>query len=124
MRDSNQDALGAAQHDQIACFVVADGAGGHRGGELAAKIVVESVLAKFASQCAFGARALLSYVEHAIAQVAQAKRGAPRLEQMSATVASLLIDQSNGRAVWAHLGDSRVYLFRAGRLHAVTRDHS
>lgn len=124
MRASNQDAIGALQQDEMACFVVADGAGGHQGGEMAARIVVESVLAKFAGESSFGARALRSYVEHAIAQVAQAKQAAPELADMSATVASLLIDQSNGRAVWAHLGDSRVYLFRAARLHAVTRDHS
>jgi serine/threonine protein phosphatase PrpC len=124
MRASNQDAIGAVRQDEMSCFVIADGAGGHEGGEIASKLVVDAVLEKFNGESSFGARALRSYIEHAIAQVAQAKRSSARLQDMSATVAALLVDQTNGRAVWAHLGDTRLYLFRGKRLHAVTKDHS
>lgn len=125
MRASNQDCIGLASQDEMSCFVVADGAGGHQGGEIASRIVVESVLAKFGAESSFSTRALRCYVEHAVGEVAAAKRGAAaELGEMSATVAALLIDQANARAVWAHLGDSRIYLFRGGVLHKVTRDHS
>ncbi len=56
--------------------------------------------------------------------MAQAKGADPKLSDMSSTVAALLIDQQAARAVWAHLGDTRIYLFRGGRLLAVTSDHS
>jgi len=124
MRATNQDAVGEAQHGDIACFVIADGAGGHEGGEIAARIVVESTLGKFASAPSFGARALLSYVKAAIDQVARDKKSIPSRADMSSTVAALLVDGASGQALWAHLGDTRVYLFRGQRLHAVSKDHS
>lgn len=124
MRASNQDAIGDAQHDALTCFVMADGAGGHEGGEVASRLVVDAILRKFEDEACFGARALLSYLDHAIASVAQAKRDAPIHQDMSATAAALLVDRSNGRAVWAHLGDTRIYHFRGARLLAATRDHS
>jgi serine/threonine protein phosphatase PrpC len=124
MRDTNQDAIGAARNGELACFVIADGTGGHLGGEVASRIVVDTVLAAFCASPAFGAPALLSYVGEASAKVAQAKLADARLSDMSTTVAALLVDQASGRAAWAHLGDSRIYLFRGGRVHAVTKDHS
>lgn len=123
-RASNQDAMGAAQQDDMVCFVVADGAGGHEGGEVASRMVVDAVIRKFLGESSFGTGALRSYVEHASAALAQGKLLTPRQRDMSATVATVLIDQSNGRAVWAHLGDTRIYMFRNGRLRCVTRDHS
>lgn len=124
MRASNQDAVGEAQHGDIACFIIADGAGGHEGGEVAAGIVVEAMLEKFAAAPAFGAHALLSYTTHAIESVAKNKQIHARNHDMSATVAALMVDQINGQAWWAHLGDTRIYLFRDAALLAVTRDHS
>ncbi|WP_166895803.1 protein phosphatase 2C domain-containing protein [Massilia sp. CCM 8734] len=124
MRASNQDAVGEAQHGDISCFIIADGAGGHEGGEVAAHIVVEAMLEKFAAAPAFGAHALLSYTANAIASVAKNKQTQPQNHDMSATVAALLVDQANAHALWAHLGDTRVYLFRDAQLVSVTRDHS
>ena len=94
MRAANQDAIGAARNGELACFVIADGIGGHHGGEVASRIVVDAVLAAFCAEPAFGAPALLAYVGQATAQ-----RGAvpscadPQLADMSTTVAALLIDQ-------------------------------
>jgi serine/threonine protein phosphatase PrpC len=123
-RPSNQDAIGHSLQDGMACFVMSDGAGGHEGAEVASNIVVGAVLEKFLGASSFGVRALLSYVAHATGEVARARLAVPRQHDMSATVAALLVDQGNGRAVWAHLGDTRIYLFRGDKVHAVTRDHS
>jgi serine/threonine protein phosphatase PrpC len=124
MRAANQDAIGAARYGELACFVVADGTGGHHGGEVASRIVADAVLGAFCAQPTFGVDALLSYIAQASDKVAQARRADPELADMSSTVAALLVDQESARAVWAHLGDSRIYLFRGARLHAVTHDHS
>jgi serine/threonine protein phosphatase PrpC len=123
-RSSNQDAQNSVQLDGLACFVVSDGAGGHAGGEVASSIVVKAVIDSFLQELSFGARALQFYVEHAIARVAQAKIAEEPLNDMSATVAILLIDMENRQALWAHLGDTRVYQFRDGRVCRITRDHS
>jgi serine/threonine protein phosphatase PrpC len=124
MRAANQDAIGAARNGELACFVIADGTGGHHGGEVASRIAADAVLGAFCDAPAFGAAALLSYAARATSSVAQAKRADAQLAGMSTTVAALLIDQQAARAVWAHLGDTRIYLFRGGRVHAATVDHS
>jgi len=123
-RPSNQDTVGEAFQDPLACFVVADGAGGHEGGEIASRVVVDSILTRFRQGPAFGPEALLGYAASASADVAKRKQHEPRLADMSTTVAALLVDRARGQALWAHLGDSRVYLFRQGRLHAMSKDHS
>jgi serine/threonine protein phosphatase PrpC len=124
MRAANQDAIGAARNGELACFAIADGTGGHQGGEVASRIVADTVLGGFCAAPECSADALLSCVAQASAKVAEAKRADRQLEDMSSTVAALVVDQESARAVWVHLGDSRIYLFRDNRLHAVTQDHS
>ncbi len=123
-RATNQDTIGEAYYDQLACFVLADGAGGHEGGEVASRVVVDAVLDCFKDRPAFGPDALLGYAKSASDEVAKRKLAQPQYNDMSTTVAALLIDLARGQALWGHLGDSRVYLFRAARLHAMSKDHS
>ena len=123
-RATNQDTVGEAFHAQLACFVLADGAGGHEGGEVASRVVVDAILNCFRTKPGFGPDALLSYAESASSDVAKRKQQEPRYADMSTTVCALLVDRAYGQALWAHLGDSRVYLFREARLHAMSKDHS
>lgn len=122
-RAANQDALASVQRDDVACFVISDGAGGHIGGEVASKLVVDAVIESFLREQSFSVRALQSYLDQAIRQVAHGRLDS-RVADMSATVAVVMIDQHNACALWGHLGDTRVYLFRAGQLMQVTKDHS
>lgn len=123
-RRCNQDMLGSACRDDLACFVVSDGAGGHEGGAVASSVVVRAVLEKFLLELSFGHHALRSYIDFAIAEVVQRKKEGDRLTNMSSTVAAVLIDQKNRCALWAHMGDTRVYLFRHGTVLKATKDHS
>lgn len=123
-RASNQDFFGCAMQDDLACLVVSDGVGGQQGGEIAAHIVVDSILARFRQESLFGERALRSYLNFATAEVAARKQREPRLKEMSATVATVLIDCQNHSAQFAHLGDTRIYLFRQKKLAMNTKDHS
>ncbi len=123
-RAGNQDRLGFAEQDELACFVVADGVGGMLGGEVASETVVNAILARFLQESLYGERALRSYLDHAVASVAQRKHGEPALKDMSATVAVVLLDRQNHSALLAHLGDTRIYVFRHGRLLHVSKDHS
>jgi serine/threonine protein phosphatase PrpC len=123
-RQANQDALAAAEQDDLACFVVSDGVGGQAGGEIASNIIVEAVIGSFLREASFAPRALRSYIECAAAEVRSRKSEEQRLREMSATVAALLVDRKNRTALWTHLGDTRVYLFRRNRIHTMTRDHS
>lgn len=123
-RQFNQDMLGSARQDDLACFVVSDGAGGHEGGEIASNVVVNAVIDKFLLESSFGPHALRSYIDYAIAKIVQRKMEEDRLVNMSATVAAVLIDQKNRCALWAHMGDTRIYFFRQSRAQRVTKDHS
>jgi serine/threonine protein phosphatase PrpC len=123
-RATNQDTVGEAFQDPLACFVVADGAGGHEGGEIASRVVVDAVVNGFNEAPAFGPQALLGYAARASGDVAARKLHDARYADMSTTVAALLVDCARGQVIWAHLGDTRIYLFRQARLHAMSKDHS
>ena len=123
-RQSNQDALATCSQDELTCFVMSDGAGGHEGGEIASRLVIDAIVEKFMQEASFSARALRSYVDWAIVKVAQNKKLNTKQQNMSATMAAVLIDKSNRCALWAHLGDTRIYMFRQGKIISVTKDHS
>jgi len=123
-RQVNQDSWGSVLQEDLACVIVADGVGGQYGGEIASNIVVHSIMEMFVEEASFGPRALQSYIEHAIVQLTRRQAQIPRLKDMSSTVAVLLIDQKNRCALWGHMGDTRLYLFRRGKLLSATKDHS
>ncbi len=123
-RPSNQDALASAIENNLACFVVSDGVGGHVGGEIASKLITETIVHQFRQELIFSPRALQSYVAVAAMELEERKKSEARLKEMSATVAVILIDAANASALWAHLGDTRVYHFRSDKILSVTKDHS
>ncbi len=123
-RSANEDYVDSLQLPDVntTCWVVADGLGGHRGGAIASKLVVETALRSFREQPAVSADAVQRHVDQAQEALLAAQRSDASLAQMRSTIVVLI---SNGReAVWGHVGDSRLYQLSGNRVVARTRDHS
>jgi serine/threonine protein phosphatase PrpC len=119
-RANNQDSGYAGEH----LFVVADGMGGHAGGDVASAIAVKRII-ETDRQFASGSDAefaLHTALTAANAQLAETVFDHSELTGMGTTVSGLII--VNGQVVIAHIGDSRIYLLRDGELSQVTADHT
>jgi PPM family protein phosphatase len=112
-------------------FVVADGMGGHSGGDVASRIVVEEFarLAEEGYDPLRGAESVaetLSRAQVRILQYAEAQRGThPRWHAGTTCVAAVLVEDHED-TLWmlVNLGDSRIYRFNDGELDQVSVDHS
>lgn len=134
-RDRNEDSF-LIDRD-LGLFVVADGMGGHAGGGIASKLAVETIRtvlaeAKRTSPQAFEVASTLEEgaakdrlrdaVEAACARIFQEAQANPALLGMGTTVTAALV---LGPYIYlAHVGDSRCYLVRGGRIFQVSEDHS
>lgn len=127
-RAMNQDRLVWAQSDEAVFMVVADGMGGHRHGEVAAQIVVQHLAAAFrnAANPALDspARFLRQSLDNAHRAINDytSLRAIPLSDSPRTTCVACVIQE--GRATWAHVGDSRLYLVRGGKTLVRTLDHS
>lgn len=115
VRQHNEDAYRIdAEHN---FGVLADGMGGHEGGEIASRIVVECVCDELRKGRAM-ADALVQ-AHHAVRKAADNGEGKPG---MGSTALALRIDGADFEIVW--VGDSRAYLWNGEKLTQVTKDHS
>ena len=116
LRENNEDAI--VSSDRLA--LVADGMGGHPGGEIAANAAAGVVPAVFTGRSADELEAAVRAANWAIRDRAVAQ---PGLEGMGTTIcaAGLLTD---GHIALVNVGDSRAYLWRDGVLTQLTQDHS
>lgn len=119
VRAVNQDDFGAG--DDL--FVLADGMGGHRGGEVASAEAVAGVLGSFDDRTRAG---LARAVDRANQAVFGRAAGDVDLFGMGTTLCALALARSEGGDVLAvaNVGDSRVYRYGDGRLTQVSDDHS
>jgi serine/threonine protein phosphatase PrpC len=113
-RSNNEDAF--CVEPGLGLFAVADGMGGHEGGEVASHLVVDALREVFASAGHSGE------ITWPVRGARRRARRAGSLAQMGSTVVALAV-RPGGAAV-AHLGDSRLYRLRRGALAQMTRDHS
>lgn len=121
-RRVNEDCWGSRAVDRASCWVVADGLGGHRGGERASRAAVDAILESFAADPCGTREALERHLAAAHAAVRGMRDAEAALRAMSTTAVVLVCDEAS--AVWAHVGDSRLYVLRDGALVFQTRDHS
>jgi len=125
VREENQDCVTEAWIPLGYCCVVADGMGGHKGGRVAAELVVEGLErcmreAPASSSATDVMLTAFSKVNEIVHQ--KAYSGDPAVEKMGSTAVMLLI--SGVVAKVAHVGDSRAYLYRNGKLSRLTKDHT
>lgn len=122
-RDRNEDAL--LQRPPRGLSAVADGMGGHAGGDIASRIAVDIIDDRSAHLPDAGRgdyfRDSVHAAHDAILRAARADAG---LEGMGTTLTVLHVDPDGGQGVIAHVGDSRAYRWRAGALEQLTRDQT
>ena len=118
-RNANEDDLFAAADAGL--FAVADGMGGARAGEVAAKAAVEQ-LAAIEQKQEVGERELATVVEEANRRIHELSQSDESLAGMGTTMTALSV--GDGEVAIAHVGDSRAYRLRDGELERLTHDHS
>jgi serine/threonine protein phosphatase PrpC len=135
-RTSNEDSY--STRPDVGLFVVADGMGGHVAGEVASRVAVEAIEAfieetagadknrtwpfPFDPTISLEANRLKAAFRLANRRIASAIADSQELRGM-ATTASAVLFGPRGASV-AHVGDSRVYVLRGGKLEQITSDHS
>jgi serine/threonine protein phosphatase PrpC len=136
LRDTNEDSYcleEIAPAGGVWLLAVADGLGGYRGGEVASRIAIQTIREHAlrepeAAPPAAGAgeawpRRLHAAITAAHARIVrEAAAVGEDLSGMGTTLTAVIVDGM--RLCWGHVGDSRAYVLRSGRLTLLTRDHS
>jgi len=121
-REVNEDFADVVQTPALTCWAVADGLGGHRGGEVASKLAVEEVVEAFRSPTDISPSTVSYCIERAHERVRHEQEQSPQLASMRTTIVLLICDGE--KALWGHVGDARLYHFRRGGIRYQTKDHS
>lgn len=123
--------------DDESLYMVADGMGGHASGEVASKLAVQTMKEFFAATSAdpeatwpykmdknvgYEENRLITGIKLANRRIYEASRQESRLRGMGTTLVSLLVTREG--CLIGHVGDSRVYKWRDGKLGQLTEDHS
>lgn len=122
-REINEDYVGniAQAGSEKGCFVLCDGLGGHGHGEVASKLVTESILDRYRRM-----EPEENFVSNALREgqqkLLEAQKEKHTKSEMKTTV--VVLDIEKDRIRWSHIGDSRLYYFEKGKLKQRTKDHS
>lgn len=122
-RQKNEDSY--LINDEYNLFIVADGMGGHAGGEYASRIAIQTIEEMFRGNMTNklpGEQILKKAIEDAGLKIVAKAEEDRALRGMGTTVIALHLDDK--KALLGHVGDSRGYLFRDGVLEQLTEDHS
>jgi len=136
-RSKNEDAWGF--DERLGVFIVADGMGGHAAGEQASQIAVQEILA-FVRTAQADPDATwpgstvdtTEWKEHVLRwallkahqRILEVAGSRPEWQGMATTAVVVQLDPAAQRAFIAHVGDSRAYLIRQGKIIQLTQDHS
>ncbi len=118
-RELNEDSVAELGNET---YVVADGMGGYAAGEVASRILVDTVRASLATKDHYDESALKNALLSANAAILNMVNDHPKYSGMGTT--ATMFHREGNTIEWAHVGDSRLYLFREQTLSQVTKDHS
>jgi len=135
-RDHNEDSFAILQDHEL--YIVADGMGGHRAGDVASKLATEAIVDFFRATAAedftwpfhFDSRMseeenrLLTGIKIANRQIVERSARSRECHGMGTTVVGCLFSGKKGKMYIGHVGDSRAYRVRGGEIRQMTRDHS
>lgn len=135
-RDHNEDSFAILQDHEL--YIVADGMGGHRAGDVASKLATEAIVDFFRATAAedftwpfhFDSRMseeenrLLTGIKIANRQIVERSTRQRECHGMGTTVVGCLFSGRKGKMYIGHVGDSRAYRVRGGEIRQMTRDHS
>ena len=102
-------------------FAIADGMGGAQAGEVASRLAA-AALKESGSKTLGGERRISDLIQEANRRVYDRSSTDPNTSGMGTTITVALVE--NGSVAFGHVGDSRAYLIRGGRMEQVTEDHS
>ena len=123
-RTANEDYFASYENNRWQVVLLSDGMGGVQGGDTASLITVNTIHLEFQKGFAEPVQFLKKSIALANQVVLTTASQAPEFAGMGATVVVLLYDKKHQLGYYAHVGDSRLYLFRKSRLYPLTEDHS
>ena len=125
-REKNEDRMGYCYTREAGLFALADGLGGHPEGEVAAQMALQTLAALFQRDATPSLQDPAAFLQDAVLIAHQQLIRYAAEKGMSDTPRTTIVAcvLQGRRAFWAHCGDSRLYMVRAGKLIARTRDHS
>lgn len=131
-RQSNQDSIAchSANNKHAALIAVADGMGGYKGGDIASQLAIESIEQgplELLQSTAFAGiteldQALIFSAQQANDLIHQRRSEEAKHAKMGTTLTAALLQ--DGQLSLVHIGDSRCYRFRQGKLQQLTEDHN
>ncbi|MEP7109293.1 MAG: protein phosphatase 2C domain-containing protein [Ferruginibacter sp.] len=125
-RSNNEDSFIAktVSNSQFIVACVIDGVGGYAGGEVAAQLTRDVIINDLDKLPGNIIDQLISTLENANERIIREKQVSPQNEKMACVVTLAVVDLEKNVFYFAHVGDTRLYLFRDGSLIKITRDHS
>ena len=122
-RRANEDSYSV--EPELGLYLVADGMGGHKAGQVASRLAVQSAVASIETSGGSSASLtdrLATAVSAANREIFTQARSLPELRGMGTTFVAAMTGE--GCVAFAHVGDSRAYLIRGGGIRQLTDDHS
>jgi len=126
VRDNNEDTFIAQfilnKRYILACVI--DGVGGYHGGEVAAAIAREEILAELEKNKGDLTSQMIAAFKLANTKIYAKKQQDKEHDQMACVATLVVVDLQNNQFLYAHVGDTRLYLLRDGSLVKISKDHS